>query len=100
MLTKGTCKYMNYDRYTKDPVNSALFNGNATSMGGNGAPDPNYTGLRTSAGLIKSGGGGGCVTEGPFKELVVPCWSSGNISGLLTYPNNTVTERRSVPAQL
>jgi len=62
---------MNYDRYTKDPKNSALFNGNATSMGGNGLPDPKYTGLRTSAGLMKSGGGGGCVTEGPFKEYVV-----------------------------
>jgi len=62
---------MNYDRYTKDPKNSALFNGNATSMGGNGAPDPQYKGLRTSAGMIQSAGGGGCVTEGPFKEFVV-----------------------------
>jgi len=61
---------MNYDRYTKDPKNSALFNGNATSMGGNGAPDPSYTSLRTSAGLMKTGGGGGCITEGPFKEFV------------------------------
>jgi len=62
---------MNYDRYTKDPKNSALFNGNATSMGGNGAPDPKYTGFRTGGGLIKSAGGGGCVTEGPFKECVL-----------------------------
>ena len=63
---------MNYDRYTKDPEKSALFNGNMTSMGGNGAPDPRYKGVRTgAAGLIPSGGGGGCVTEGPFKELVV-----------------------------
>lgn len=62
---------MNYDRYTKDPKNSALFNGNATSMGGNGELDPRYTGLRTSAGLMKSGGGGRCVTEGPFKEYVI-----------------------------
>lgn len=62
---------MNYDRYTKDPKNSALFNGNATSMGGNGAPDSSYTGLRTGNGVIKSAGGGGCVTEGPFKEFVI-----------------------------
>ncbi|KAK4171012.1 hypothetical protein QBC36DRAFT_295759 [Triangularia setosa] len=67
---KGYHPYMNYDRYTKDPKNSALFNGNATSMGGNGLPDPRYTGLRTGAGTIKSGGGGGCVTEGPFKDYM------------------------------
>ncbi len=49
---------MNYDRYTKDPKNSALFNGNMTSMGGNGAPDAKYAGVRTGNGLIKTGGGG------------------------------------------
>ena len=64
---------MNYDRYTKDPKNSALFNGNMTSMGGNGAPDPKYSGFRSNNGVIKSGGGGGCVTDGPFKELVLSC---------------------------
>jgi hypothetical protein len=63
---------MNYDRYTKDAKNSALFNGNMTSMGGNGAPDPKYTGFRSNTGTIKSAGGGGCVTDGPFKEFVFP----------------------------
>lgn len=67
---KGYHPYMNYDRYTKDAKNSALFNGNMTSMGGNGAPDAKYTGFRSSTGTIKSGGGGGCVTEGPFKDYV------------------------------
>jgi len=57
---------MNIDRYAEDPIHSPLFNGNASSMGGNGLPDPNYKGL----GSIKSGGGGGCVTEGPFHEYV------------------------------
>lgn len=61
---------MNYERYTKDPEKSALFNGNATSMSGNGAPDPRYTGFRTGTGQITSGGGGGCVTSGPFVEFV------------------------------
>jgi len=66
---KGYHPYMNYDRYTKDPQNSALFNGNATSMGGNGDPDPGYTGLRMGVGgMVKSAGGGGCVNKGPFKE--------------------------------
>jgi len=55
---------MNIDRYAQDPINSPLFNGNASSMGGNGVPDPGYKGL----GSIKSGGGGGCVTSGPFSE--------------------------------
>ncbi|KAK4032259.1 hypothetical protein C8A01DRAFT_20647 [Parachaetomium inaequale] len=67
---KGYHPYMNYDRYTKDAKNSALFNGNATSMGGNGEPDPRYTGLRMGSATIKSAGGGGCVTEGPFKDYM------------------------------
>lgn len=65
----GYHPYMNYDRYTKDPLNSALFNGNETSMGGNGDPDPNYKGFRAGmGGMIPSAGGGGCVTKGPFKD--------------------------------
>jgi len=67
---KGYHPYMNYDRYTKDAKGSALFNGNATSMGGNGQPDPKYTGIRMGSGTIKSAGGGGCVTEGPFKDYM------------------------------
>ena len=66
-------QYMNYDRYTQDPIHSPLFNGNSSSMGGNGAPDPGYKGVPQGGrtpNLIKSGGGGGCVTEGPFKESV------------------------------
>ena len=67
-------KYMNYDRYAQDPIHSPLLNGNASSMGGNGAPDPSYKGVPQagrSPNIIKSGGGGGCVTEGPFKESVI-----------------------------
>ena len=64
---------MNYDRYSNDPINSPLLNGNASSMGGNGEPDPAYKGVPQAGrtpDIIKSGGGGGCVTEGPFSELV------------------------------
>lgn len=64
---------MNYDRYAQDPINSPLFNGNASSMGGNGEYDPNYIGVRQNGrtpNLIASGGGGGCVKSGPFSELV------------------------------
>lgn len=67
----GYQPYMNYDRYAADPVNSPLFNGNASSMGGNGEPSE-YRGVpqpfRPPYNLIPSAGGGGCVTEGPFKE--------------------------------
>lgn len=62
---------MNYDRYANDPIHSPMFNGNSSSMGGNGAPDTRYRGVSQAGrtpNIIKTGGGGGCVTEGPFKE--------------------------------
>lgn len=62
---------MNYNRYVDDPLNSPLFNGNSSSMGGNGKKDA-YPGIRASFprpyDMIPPGDGGGCVTEGPFKE--------------------------------
>ncbi len=64
---------MNYDRYSKDPIHSPLFNGNASSLGGNGGFTPGYEGVPMwgqTPNLIKAAGGGGCVTEGPFKEYV------------------------------
>ncbi len=64
---------MNYDRYAQDPIHSPMFNGNASSMGGNGGFTANYSGVPQpgkTPNLIKSAGGGGCVTEGPFKEYV------------------------------
>ena len=64
---------MNYDRYAADPIHSPMFNGNASSMGGNGA-FVNYTGVpqpfRKPYDHIPPADGGGCVTEGPFKECV------------------------------
>lgn len=64
---------MNYDRYKEDPWNSPLLNGNASSLGGNGQPEPDYKGVAQpgrTPNIIASGGGGGCVTEGPFSESV------------------------------
>jgi len=66
-------QYMNYDRYSDDPIHSPLLNGNASSMGGNGKLDPRYKGVPQpgrTPNIIKSGGGGGCVTDGPFSESV------------------------------
>ena len=66
---------MNYDRYVDDPINSPMFDGSDTSMGGNGAPST-YPGIAQPFpkpyNLMPSAGGGGCVTEGPFKESVLP----------------------------
>ncbi|KAK8017006.1 Tyrosinase-like protein orsC [Apiospora rasikravindrae] len=46
---KGSHPYWNWDRYASDPVNSPLFNGNASSMGS----------------------ASGCNTEGPFADYQV-----------------------------
>ncbi|KAI1813017.1 hypothetical protein GGS20DRAFT_586881 [Poronia punctata] len=70
----GYQPYMNYDRYAEDPLNSPLLNGNASSLGGNGEPDPDYKGVPQygrTPNIIASGGGGGCVTDGPFSDIVV-----------------------------
>ncbi|KAI0147375.1 Di-copper centre-containing protein [Xylariaceae sp. FL1272] len=70
----GYHPYMNYDRYSKDPLNSPLFNGNASSMGGQGALEPTYKGVAQpgrTPNIIQSGGGGGCLTSGPFSDLEV-----------------------------
>ncbi|XXG99739.1 hypothetical protein Hte_006080 [Hypoxylon texense] len=70
----GYQPYMNYDRYSEDPINSPLLNGNASSLGGNGVLEPSYKGVPQygrTPNIIASGGGGGCVTEGPFSDLVV-----------------------------
>ncbi|KAG9253025.1 uncharacterized protein F5Z01DRAFT_658993 [Emericellopsis atlantica] len=49
---KGFQPYWNWDRYADDPVNSPLFNGNASSIGGNSV-------------------NGDCAETGPFEKLTV-----------------------------
>jgi hypothetical protein len=68
----GYQPYWNWARYAEDPINSPLFNGNDSSMGGNGLPSiypgiPSM-GFKEPYDMIPSAGGGGCVTTGPFKE--------------------------------
>ncbi|OIW28322.1 Di-copper centre-containing protein [Coniochaeta ligniaria NRRL 30616] len=70
----GYQPYMNYDRYAEDPINSPLLNGNASSLGGNGEKDATYKGVPQQGrkpNIIATGGGGGCVTSGPFSDMVV-----------------------------
>jgi tyrosinase len=65
---------MNYDRYAQDPLNSAIFNGNSSSMSGNGKKS-GYKGVpqgfRAPYNMIPADQGGGCVTTGPFKEYAL-----------------------------
>jgi len=80
----GYQPYWNWARTAEDPINSPLFNGNASSMGGNGLPSV-YPGIPAMAGftppydMIPSAGGGGCVTQGPFKNMTVSLGPFGKI---------------------
>lgn len=61
-------QYNNWARYASDPANSPIFNGNASSMSGNGEKftyDGIFVGMGSS---IPADQGGGCVTSGPFKK--------------------------------
>ncbi|KAK3319670.1 hypothetical protein B0T19DRAFT_404239 [Cercophora scortea] len=85
----GYQPYWNWDRYAKDPVNSPLFNGNESSMGGNGLkvahsgiPIP---GAPRPYNMIPAADGGGCVTTGPFKNMTV---NLGPIAPTLTIKAN------------
>lgn len=74
---KGTQPYYSYSRWTKDPLKSPLFDGSATSLGGNGVlgcTNQSWTGIPLNEDpLIKipHGVGGGCITSGPFKDWTV-----------------------------
>ena len=62
-----------YTSFLSDPIHSPLFDGSATSMGGNGAfqayPGTPLPGAPPGLNdIIPSAEGGGCVTTGPFKE--------------------------------
>lgn len=63
-----------------DPIHSPLFDGSATSLGGNGEY-VKYNGTLIPGAppglndVIPPAGGGGCVTKGPFKKYVNPLWS-------------------------
>ncbi|KAI1860931.1 uncharacterized protein JN550_011086 [Neoarthrinium moseri] len=73
---KGYQPYWNWALYAKDPASSPIFDGSAYSMGGNGAYIPNKGPIALTLGdypviYLPAGTGGGCVTSGPFKDMVV-----------------------------
>ncbi|KAF1969065.1 Di-copper centre-containing protein [Bimuria novae-zelandiae CBS 107.79] len=68
--------YVNWPWWTRDPLNSPIFDGSDTSLSGNGV----YIGGRNASCLptsencvyvIYPGTGGGCVTSGPFQNWTV-----------------------------
>ncbi|CAI6333741.1 unnamed protein product [Periconia digitata] len=81
----GYQPYWNWGRTAADPANSALFNGNMSSMGGNGVkadyPGVMTMGFKKPYDIIPPDVGGGCVHEGPFKNMTV---SLGPIGKVLT----------------
>jgi tyrosinase len=81
---QGHQPYWNWGKYALDPVNSALFDGSDESLSGDGFYF-NHTPIAVPGApppfdVIKPGNGGGCVTSGPFKDMVV---SLGPVAGTL-----------------
>lgn len=71
---RGPTPYWDWTRHADDPRRSPVFDGSATSMGGNGEFYPHGATVLTPFGLnltLEPGTGGGCVKEGPFTDLVV-----------------------------
>ncbi|KAF2262185.1 Di-copper centre-containing protein [Lojkania enalia] len=68
---KGAQPYWNWGKYP-DPLKSPIFDGSATSMGGNGQYVPHGGHAVGSANVVVPGGnGGGCINTGPFKNMSV-----------------------------
>ncbi|KAI4626617.1 hypothetical protein J4E83_003769 [Alternaria metachromatica] len=69
---KGYQPYWNWFAHTDDLTKHPVFDGSATSMGGDGE----YVKHNGSAGgkgtiALPSGAGGGCIKDGPFKNLQI-----------------------------
>ncbi|KAK3314850.1 hypothetical protein B0H66DRAFT_563793 [Apodospora peruviana] len=70
---QGYQPYWNWGRWAQNPLDSPLFDGSASSMGGNGAFAPHNctNALPTGLNCIPPGNGGGCVASGPFADMSV-----------------------------
>lgn len=66
-------QYWNWGKYSNDPESSPIFDGSAYSMSGNGAYVSGRNNSLVGGGAISlpPGNGGGCLTSGPFKDMVV-----------------------------
>ncbi|OBU00937.1 hypothetical protein VE01_00809 [Pseudogymnoascus verrucosus] len=89
---QGHQPYWNWGKYALDPVNSLLFDGSDESLSGDGSYFEHtpvaVAGAPPPFDVIIPGNGGGCVTSGPFKDMVV---SLGPVAGTLdgVTPNPT-----------
>ncbi|KFY00717.1 hypothetical protein V490_01234 [Pseudogymnoascus sp. VKM F-3557] len=81
---QGHQPYWNWGKYALDPVNSPLFDGSDESLSGDGSyfehTPVGVPGAPPPFDVIVPGNGGGCVTSGPFKDMVV---ALGPIAGTL-----------------
>jgi tyrosinase len=71
---KGPIPYWDWPKWADAPQDSPIFNGDPYSLGGNGAFIPDHPGLSfpgSNTTDIAPGLGGGCITSGPFKDMVV-----------------------------
>lgn len=71
---KGAQPYWDWSKYYQDPAASPLFDGSATSIGGNGEAIVHGATLLRAFGLeisLPPGSGGGCVQTGPFADFQV-----------------------------
>lgn len=69
-------RYWNWGLYADDPVSSPIFDGSDYSMGSQGAFIADKGPIALTLGdfpvvYLPAGTGGGCVTSGPFKDMVV-----------------------------
>jgi tyrosinase len=69
-------RYWNWGLYASDPASSPIFDGSDYSMGSNGEYIPGRGDLELTLSenvtvYLPAGSGGGCVTSGPFKDMVV-----------------------------
>ena len=67
---KGTLPYWNWPWWAEDLINSPIFDGSETSLGGDGAFNATRDVPRFGNITFPTGNGGGCVASGPFKECV------------------------------
>ncbi|CAG8972828.1 hypothetical protein HYALB_00001247 [Hymenoscyphus albidus] len=80
----GPIPYWDWPKYANATQDSLLFNGDEYSMGSNGAWDPDFPIIVFPPGSgsddIQRGIRGGCVTNGPFRDMVITL-------GPITLPN-------------
>jgi tyrosinase len=71
---EGPTPYWDFTSHSDDLRKSPVFDGSPTSMGGNGEFDLHAATIVSAFGqdiIVQPGTGGGCVTTGPFIDLVV-----------------------------